>query len=933
MSSAEPLGRNDELAAIERLFTQAPEGPGILMLEGTAGIGKTTLWLKGLELAREHGFRVLSCRPSSSETPLAFSALGDLLGELGEAMLRQLPPPQRRALEIGLLLREADGGALDQRAVSLATLTLLRNAAEKTPLLIAIDDIQWLDASSARVLAFVFRRIEYERCRVLLARRIGDEAAADSPLDLEHATSSSQTLERLTIGPLSLGAIQRLVRSRLSARLSRQVLVSICKASGGHPFYALELARAQIERGAIDPGEPLQVPESLRGLLYKRLSAFPPATQETLLIAATLFEPTVELLRKAGAGSPAEAIEAGVLEIDDERVRFTHPLHASVIHSQITSEHRRKLHRRLVAVAPSAEERARHLALGSEKPGEDVAAELDRAALQAAARGAAEAAADFYEHAARLTPPEQVEKIRDRRIQTAENYYVAGDLERARTLAEEMLAEFPPGPWRADVLVLLSDLVEDLHEGADLCRQAVKAARGDDRRLALANIRLGAAQARLADQPAQLKAQRAALEHAERSGDPRLIVEALQGVVNATVLGGGAIDEEAMQRAIAIESEIGSLPVRHSPRFWLGDQLHLTDEIDRARPPLEAALERSVQEGEITDRLHILLPLVDLETRAGNWDLAKHLIDEGLELALDVGQEYTSRFLRIYQLQLDVLRGEVDQVRPAIAELVAQSERAADSPQLAHLHSLSGFLELSVGDAEVAWQQLEPAVHYQNELGRSWCCNSAANYSNIVPNAIEALVTLGRLRTAKSLLAEIEKQTEHITLPSLIITRSRSRALIAASQGDLEAACEALDDAMEAHKRLSDPFERGRTMLVLGTLERRGKRKRDAREALEKAREIFVGLGARLWAEKVELELKRVGGRRDSGSGLTPTEHQVAELVIAGRSNKEVAARLFMSVRTVEVNLSKIYRKLDVDSRAELVSRLRADETETPEND
>jgi len=182
-------------------------------------------------------------------------------------------------------------------------------------------------------------------------------------------------------------------------------------------------------------------------------------------------------------------------------------------------------------------------------------------------------------------------------------------------------------------------------------------------------------------------------------------------------------------------------------------------------------------------------------------------------------------------------------------------------------------------------------------------------------------------------LAEIEKQTEHITLPSLIITRSRSRALIAASQGDLEAACEALDDAMEAHKRLSDPFERGRTMLVLGTLERRGKRKRDAREALEKAREIFVGLGARLWAEKVELELKRVGGRRDSGSGLTPTEQQVAELVIAGRSNKEVAAKLFMSVRTVEVNLSKIYRKLDVDSRAELVSRLRADETETPEND
>ena len=176
MSSAEPLGRTEELAVVERLFTQAPKEPGILMLEGIAGIGKTTLWLRGLEIAREHGFRVLSCRPSPAETPLAFSALGDLLGELGEEMLRRLPPPQRRALEIGLLLREADGGVPDQRAVSLATLTLLLATANETPLLIAIDDIQWLDASSARVLAFVFRRIELDRCRALLARRIERES-------------------------------------------------------------------------------------------------------------------------------------------------------------------------------------------------------------------------------------------------------------------------------------------------------------------------------------------------------------------------------------------------------------------------------------------------------------------------------------------------------------------------------------------------------------------------------------------------------------------------------------------------------------------------------------------------------------------------------------------------------------------------------------
>jgi len=479
--------------------------------------------------------------------------------------------------------------------------------------------------------------------------------------------------------------------------------------------------------------------------------------------------------------------------------------------------------------------------------------------------------------------------------------------------------------------VLLSDLVEDLREGAELCRQAVASAKGDDRRLALANIRLGAAYARLADQPAQLDAQRAALVHAERSGDQRLIVEALQGVVNATVLGGGAIDEEAMERAIAIESEIGGLPVRHSPRFWLGDQLLLSGEFDRARPLLDAALERATRDGEITDRLHILLPLIDLETRAGYWPLADRLIEQGLELASDVGQEYTTRFLRTFRLQLDVLRGEVDEVQPAIAALLVQAERSFDRPQVANLISLAGFVELSKGDARAAWSQLEPGVRLQSELGRSWCCGSAIDYSYILPNAIEALVALDRLGRAEDLLATLEKQSE-CSRPNCRAAVARSRALVAAARGDLETAETALEQALAAHEFLPDPFERGRTMLVLGTVERRAKRKLNARKALEEAHQIFSGLGARLWVAKVETELERVGGRRDSGSGLTPTELQVAELVAAGYSNKEVAAQLFVSVRTVEANLSKIFRKLGVESRTELAGRIRGDEAESPDS-
>lgn len=924
MSSAELLARNDELAAIERLLASDPKEPGVLMLEGEAGIGKTSLWLSGLQRARELGFTVLSCRPSPNETPLAFSALGDVLGKLTEAFLPRLPPPQRSALEISLLLRESKGTVPDQRAISLAALNLLRVASKKTPLLIAIDDVQWLDASSARVLTFAFRRIEHDRCRVLLARRIELEGLSTLPADIENAARSVEALERYTVGPLDMRTLQRLVRERIRDRLSHQVLVSVCVASGGNPFFALELAREQAERRTIEPGDPLQVPDSLGGLIRHRLQKLPQSTQETLLIASALFEPTIELIGKAGGGGLDEAIDQGVVEITGERVRFAHPLHASVLYSEATPERRRELHNHLIEVAPSAEERARHLALGSEEPSAEVAAELDQAASQAAARGAFEAAAEFCGHAARLTPSDQIDELRRRHLQSAEHCYVAGDLERAQALAEAILAESSEGPWRADVLVLLSDLVENLREGAELCRRAVKAARGDDRRLALANIRLGAAYARLGDQPAQLDAQSAALVHAELSGDSRLIVEALQGVVNATVNGGGEIDEAAMERAIAIESELGGLPVRHSPRFWLGNQLHLNDELDRARPLLDAALERSIEDGEITDRLHVVLPLIDLETRAGNWQRCDRLISDGLELALDVGQEYTERFLRAFALQLDILRGEVGHVREAVATLLAQAEQSSDRPQAAHLLSLAGLFELSIGDAEAAWQRLEPAIRLQGTLRQSWCCSSAMSCANIVPNAIEALVALGQIQVAEELLATREAQTKGTKLPSCAATTARSRALVAAAKGDIQAAKEALTLALEAHRSLSEPFELGRTMLVLGTVKRRAKRKRSAREALEQATAIFDRLGARLWVEKAGVELERVVGR-GGGYELTATERQVAEFATEGRSNKEIAARLFMSVRTVEANLSKIFRKLGIESRSELAGRLHSD--------
>ncbi len=926
MSSAELLGRKEELAAVEGLFSENSSGPQMLMLEGVAGIGKTAVWLSGVESARRHGFRALLCRPSPTEMPLAFSALGDVLADLTGEYLPQLPPPQRIALEISLLLRDSEGAAPDQRAVSLATMTLLRTAAEKEPLLIAIDDVQWLDSPSARVLAFVFRRVEQERCRVLLTRRLEleDGSASGFPVELELAPRSMKTLERRTLGPLSLGALQNVIRTHLSAHLPRQVLVSICEAAGGNPFYALELARAQLERGAIEPGQPLQVPESLVALIRERLSSLPASMQETLLIASALSEPTVGLLQSAAGSSLDNAIENGVVELDGERVRFTHSLLASVLYAQATPESRGELHRRLATIAPSAAERARHLALGSDSPDAEVAAELDAAAGREASRGAPDAAAELYEHAARLTPPEARDDARRRRTEAASHYFQAGDIGRARALAEEMLAEPDEGPWRADVLVLLADIVDDRQEAVDLCLQAVEEADGDEDRLTKSYLSLGRASSIQGDFAGQVDAQKKALVHAKRGNNKRLLVEALQGVGNVTVLSGGAIDEKIMQQAIAIDRDEAAMPAFHGPSFWYGMQLYWMDALEQARPILSSELERARHEGDLVDSLEILSPLIEIELRCGSWDLAGRMTDEGLEQALYIGQEYIIRSLSFQHLQLAVLRGEVSESRHGLAERVVQAERLNDHWQRLALMSLAGFFELSLGDAREAWRWLEPALRLQDELGRD--ISVAMPLYTIRPNAIETLIALDELDRAERLLESFEAHVEKTRRPNGIVSSARSRALVEASRGNLESAREALERAIAGHETLPDPFERGRTLLIAGTIERRAKQKRNARQALEEAIAVFGGLGARLWCEKAQVELGRVAGFRAGELDLTATEQQVAELVARGRSNKEVAAQLFMSVRTVEATLSKIYRKLGLESRSELASHLRSDD-------
>jgi predicted ATPase len=398
------IGRGAELARVEEFLDTVGSGPVALLLEGEIGIGKTTLWNQGLASAGARGQHVLRCRPGERETQLAYAALGDLLADVPEAALSGLPAPQRRALEVALLRAEPEGEQSLQRAVGLGLLGVLRALAERTPTLLAIDDVQWLDHPSENALAFVARRLRDEHIGLFCVRR---GAGPETPLELDRALPAAR-FERLALGGLGAGEMELLLRADLGVTLSRRTLERVRRAAGGNLFFALEIGRALVERGEpLEPAGELPIPANLQELVRERLELMPPAARTAAQVAAALSRPTVTVvdaaLAAAGAGpAAAAAVAAGVLEQDGERLVFAHPLLATVAYQLLAAPERRALHARLAEILDDPEERARHLALAADRPDEAVATALETAARRAAARGAPDAAAELLEGARRI---------------------------------------------------------------------------------------------------------------------------------------------------------------------------------------------------------------------------------------------------------------------------------------------------------------------------------------------------------------------------------------------------------------------------------------------------------------------------------------------------------------------------------------------------
>ncbi|HYZ79530.1 MAG TPA: AAA family ATPase [Gaiellaceae bacterium] len=893
------VGRDEELDRIDRLVGDLDALPAALVLEGEAGIGKTTIWEAGITAAEGAGFRVLRATPSEAEASLAFAAAADLLAPIADEATAGLPDVQRRALAAALLL-ESNDVAADRRAVATAFLGALRRLAASRPVFVGLDDVQWLDAESALLLSFAARRLTSERIGFLLAHRAGE---AGPRLEL------GPNEQRVAIGPLSLGALHRLLHDRLGEPLPRPLLRRIHDVSGGNPFFAHELA--SVAKGAT--GHDLPLPATLEPLVEARLRGLPPRTRAVL---AELAASTSPESADPDEEAIAPALAAGVVRTGREGLEFTHPLLRAAAYEQLTPARRRELHRRLAETAADAEQKAHHLSRAVDDPDESVAAAIAEGAERARRRGAPAVAAELLDHAARVTedPERRVRRTQQAAVWKGE----AGDTVGQRAALEALLRELAPGPARAQVLAVLADDAGlEVGRAAEVAREGLAqpgldaAARGwlllalSDNVFLQNDLRASAAYAR------------EALPLVEPAGNAQLLARALawNGQLASLTASGDAAS--FFERAREVEQQLEALDPWRAAGHWQGVSLMWADRPSEGRPLLEEQHERAEELGNEFARSALCFHLTQLECRAGELARASRYAREGHELASLGGNDQLVGILLNARALAAAHEGDAAAARAFADEAVAVTAGAGDAFFAIHHRVVLGFLETSLGDYPAAGRHLEGLSQLLDEMG--------VREPGIFPfhgDAVEAAVALGDHEDARRLIADLEARGRELARPRLLALAWRGRGMLHAAAGEAAGADDAFANAVAEHERLELPLERARTLLANGVALRRARQKRSARAALEEAEATFEALGARLWAERARSELARVGGRAPSRGALTPTEQRVAGLAAAGKANKEIATELYVTVRTVETHLTKIYEKLGVRGRAELPRRL-----------
>ncbi|MEO3930829.1 AAA family ATPase [Micromonosporaceae bacterium B7E4] len=916
------LGRDAELFEVKRFLVTIRSAPSALVLAGSAGIGKTAIWQYALGLARAAGVEVLSCRPAEAETSLTLSGLIDLLDGVPDRVGAALAAPQRRALEVALLHRDADGPDLDRRTLGVAALSAVRVLARQRPVLLAVDDVQWLDEPSTHVLNYLVRRLRDEPVGVLLAVRSDTTPELLAQLG-ESLPGQHSTLLRL--GQLDLPALRRLLLRRRGVEFARPTLQRIHRATGGNPLYALEMARTLVPSGTdLALGDPEPVPGSLADLLEHRVRALPEPVRDALLHAALLAHPTVATVRTAiGAQrgqlsglTPAE--EAGIIEITDGRIRFTHPLLASAVCAAASAERRQRVHRRLAGVVDDAEERARHLALAEDGPDPRVAALLEEGARSARRRGAPGTAAELWTLARRRTPTEDVTNLHRRAVALGECLFAAGDTGQASEVLRATVPELPPGPVRSRALLNLAEIVfyeGSTVEASELCQQALVGAETDP--VLAAEVHLHRAWFATHDASVCLDSAQAAVDLLERPGvhaEPELRSCAFAVAANYRLTNGRGIATDYLEQARRLLPATG-------PRHWAGNPARQAlgawakhfDPV-RAREFFQGEHRRASELGDEPGVGHALMHLAELDCWLGDWPRARREALRSVDAIELTGQRRWLGFGLYARGLVQAHLGEVDEAGAAAREGLALAERGDDPYVATLLCQVLGFLGLSTGDLESADRHLSRAAALVDRMK----IKDPARHM-FQGDQIETAAALGLSGQARQLLARLRARAEVAPRAWLLVVADRSEAVVRAAEGEQQAAARAAERALRSCAELPMPFERARTLLVYGRILRARKLKAPARDALSQAGQLFDQLGAPLWSARAGAELDRCGQRQATAGELTPTERRVSDLVAAGLTNTEVGARMFISAKTVEANLTRIYRKLGVRNRRDLV--------------
>ncbi|WP_169514486.1 AAA family ATPase [Actinokineospora enzanensis] len=890
MSALTPvLGR---ASVIARGRVGLVDGGGVVLF-GAGGIGKSLLVER---LVGESGVElVLRTSPAVADRGLPYVALFDLFAKvLGTSGVR-LPAHLRAALDAALL-RAAPDRPVDPLALRLAVVDLLRGLTERGSVLLVIDDAQWLDAASADVLAFAARRLAEHPVRVLVAER-----ADGGPTRTDLVPAPAVEVE---VSGLDEETTAELLRTRLEQPLQPDIIARVARASGGNPFYALELGRALVRHGTVGADEPLPVPDRLRELVGDRLAELPEQAWEVLRLVTVAVRPGLDLLPLGDPGLAA-ARATGVLVADqDGALRFGHPLLGEIVSAAATPEQRMAAHAAMAAVVTDPIERARHRALATPRPDAPIAGELVEAARLATARGAPATAADLLRLAAHRTPAAGPRG--ERLLAAARAATDAGLTDTAADLCRAVIRT-ATGATRAWARLQLFDLAgRDIVAVTGLLDE-VAADAGDDPGLRAAVVlrraEVGTNLGHLAEVQALLDE---ADELAARAGDPDLSTRALIMRIPFAATAGPEVESDLLGR---LERHTADLPLSESvvfSRLYLAVISLRRGATSRAVELLERLRHETEVAGRVRDEIMVLYSLTSAYERAGRCADVRRTALLGARLRVDVdrhpGVGLTMRAIA------ELNTGGLAEATTLLERAAAADEQARDSEWAAYANGLRGRVAFLQGDFRAAARLLGICRRTLHDIGFP----DPALFL-VDADLVESLAWSGGTDQAAETLRDARARVAAQGRTVITLGLDRAAAVLAAITGDPRGGADALRAAIP--KSHPYPLELARAWFTLGVLERRSRRKAAARDALAEALNRYTAAGCLPWVERVAQEVAKVDA---PDAPLSELEHRILDQLRDGATNRQIAAALHLSVKAVEANLTRLYRKLGVRNRAEL---------------